>query len=464
MANSSAKKVPGPAGRTPSELPDGLSLGVPRLEFALDRATDWQIDQWRIMEAFRRGAQRIEIFVLLARSRESFRKTAKSTSAAPSLLGGNGLISMDPELEYQDMLGNLIAQAETAYQNEVKREFDSLPEDVQRAFSFEGGSLYNYFRIRPAYYNAGYDDPAGAIFTKMRTATLAGKNVVSPGVHQKLAEKLPTVDQFLNQCEPGLALKMGQLIRSVGGFVPRYIAPRQGQNFGPVLSNHALGLAIDIDPSGNPHIKDKDVIKILNEIAKKSGIDYGGSIMERGELPAEVWAAGMHKRAQSASDLVKVWLSKYLPVFEAQEERARLELEAAHAKTAAAKELILNKLSGNSTNPMSPALSVDEQDAIQKIKTLKKYHPISEIKGWAVLGIQTIPQLLAVALIKAGLRWGQSYHDTKDAMHFELVDDHGRAVVGPESHPRNVDELFPIGGAMAPVIKGGGKSSAKHAN
>ncbi|HUA65091.1 MAG TPA: hypothetical protein VME24_04540 [Alphaproteobacteria bacterium] len=444
MSNRSSKKPLGAPIATQSVSAGQFNLGLLELDLALDPNFAFTLDLWRISEAFRRGASSTQVYFLFMRSRQSSQQAVKSHRSQSFDLGQ---ISVDSELEYQDFLVSFINQAEMAYRHEMWVEFSGLPNDVQHAFAFKDGTpFYHYLRMRPAYYNAGYDNPAKTIFSCIRSAQLAGREVAG-GAHEALAKKLPDVDKLLDQWRPNLprlSVEIGKHL-SIGGFVPRYIAPRQGQKHPPSLSNHGLGLAIDIDPGNNPHIKDHDAIKTLNEIAKPSGIDYGNKIVDPGGLPPEDWAAQTWRRAQEASDLIKAWLTKYLPVYDAQKQRSQLEQQISHAKNLNEKNKLMDKLSGGDpSKAVTPALTPDETDAIQKIKTLLRFHLHSDLKTWAAHGIQTIPQLLAVALVKSGFRWGQCYITTKDAMHFELVDKKGKAVVSPESSPRTVDDLFPV--------------------
>jgi len=442
----------GPIGAASVVLTPSLTLGLSPLNFSPDPALQVEVDAWRIEEGFRRGGNWLEIQLRIMHEHDL--PVVAAEAARSYHLNGPSLRTSDIELESGKLLAEMVSSAENYYRAQVLDEFNNLPRDVQAAFGAKGVTPFeNYLRIRPAYYNAGYDDPADSIFSQLRQVRLVGHLVVSPGIHDKLADVLPKVDQILNQMQPGLALSMGKLIHSVGGFVPRFIAHRQGQKRPSPLSNHALGLAIDIDPSNNPHIKDHDVIVILNKIASATGIDYGKAIVQpAANVSAEDWAGQVHSKAQAASDLIKTWLQKYLPVYDEVVSRQALEQKLAKSKTPAEMDALLAQLSGGGV-PATPKLSDDEVEAVEKIKVLRKFHSADDLKTWSKHGIQTIPMLLAVALVKAGLRWGQTYSDTKDAMHFELVVK-GKAVVTPDSAPRTFDELFPQSASVAPVAKG----------
>src|SRR5205823_13084081 len=81
----------------------------------------------------------------------------------------------------------------------------------------------------------------------------------------------------------------------------------------PALSNHAFGLAVDIDSPWNPHIKDREVIEVLKEI---TGYDFGEYFVNRSEaIPSLDWAAQIHMRERDASNRLQDWLRRYLPIY-----------------------------------------------------------------------------------------------------------------------------------------------------
>src|SRR5207248_2302872 len=99
--------------------------------------------------------------------------------------------------------------------------------------------LAYYSKMRAVYYQNGYTTPAQDIFSKIGPAKFLKKHDVAGGLHEKFRERLPLLEQSLAQWSPGLPDKIAMQIQSVGGFVPRFIAPRQGEKrHTPALSNH----------------------------------------------------------------------------------------------------------------------------------------------------------------------------------------------------------------------------------
>jgi hypothetical protein len=233
------------------------------------------------------------------------------------------------------------------------------------------------------------------------------------GLHEKLRTRLLDVERTLNEWSPGLSSRVAKEVTSIGGFVPRYIATKEGQTGPQKLSNHAFGLAVDINSDWNPHIKDRSVIDVLTEI---TGFKYGAKFDPKASGDKVFIAMQEWQKSREASDKLKIWLGKYLPIYEAQ---------------------------SNS----SQQLDADEKLQLKLIGILLKFHSLKELKQWAVQGIQSLPHELVAAMTKNRIDWGEDYIGTKDSMHFELWP---KDVLPPDSPHRYVQDLLqnPAAGAM----------------
>jgi hypothetical protein len=301
-----------------------------------------------------------------------------------------------------------------SYRAMVEAEFRGLSAFVQSSFAFEKNDrLRYYFKIRAAFYQAGYSDPAGQVFAHIGETTLLGKPI-SGGVHELFATKISGLEPLLNGWKAGLAQEVAAQINGIGGFVPRYIAGSSK------LSNHALGLAIDIDPTTNPQLRG-ETIKVLNKVVAKQGLnyDFGKRLVakEKGLSPAD-WAAQTYVVASQASDAVRNWLKKYLDLYHDPDVQAMLGHPNLNAKS-------------------TKNLDAETWDNLKLLDELHRYHSAAEIRKWAEQGIQTLPFYLVVGLVKLGLRWGETYETTKDAMHFEF-----EGAIPPDSPQRPLNDLF----------------------
>ena len=358
------------------------------------------------MEAMRRGANEMQLVGLMWQWRKDHRQNQTFSPFAR--------LSLDlPPLSSSESLN--VWPWIDAYRNEVQQEFNSLPADVRGAFKSEKKeALPHYFELRPLYYCAGFSDPAETIFRSIVPAKLLGHSI-GGGVHEIYKDVLDQVPNILNHWSKGLAEKTGKQIRGVGGFVPRCIAPKQGHaNNEAHLSNHAFGLAIDIDPAWNPHIKDKLVIDALKGAV---GYDFGKPFVkdEKG-IPEIDKVAQTHLLAQAASRKVQEWLQKYLPVLDTVLEDERLTTPVPKGKQRPKPFLS----SFRETAPECRELDVDSALQVERLKTILRFHERKDLEQWALHGIQSIPLALAAAMAELKLRWGTCYQDSKDMMHFEV--------------------------------------------
>jgi D-alanyl-D-alanine carboxypeptidase len=392
-------------------LPVSEVLDSPEMERAL------------LMEALNRGAGTLELFRMLKTWRAQRQRRHPRTVF--------GLLNFDDVL-----VGGFADQAETFlvrqcredYDRMLRDEFSSLPDDVHDSFAFDKHEPFAYYcQMRPVFYRAGYSDPCETIFLKIEPAQFLGHNVAG-GLHEVFRDRLARLERELDSWSPGLSQRLSSQIKNknVGGFVPRYIAPKQGhRQKAPSLSNHAFGLAIDIDPDWNPHIKDQEVVDVLKEI---TGYDFGQVLVpkEKG-IPEMDRIAQTHARVHEASDRLRTWLKRYLPVYEA---------ELRKASTPASFP----------TDPAAPPVCEDPSEESKQIIRLLKYHKLAELKQWSTKGIESVPLELAAAMANLGFRWGGSYEHSKDIMHFELE---AKDALKPDQEARSLEDGLFAGNEFA---------------
>jgi hypothetical protein len=264
-------------------LGDSLRLSV-ALGFNEERAT--------IQEALSLGASEFQVFDLLFKIRQARSPSSQDLSVTgvhswrvqptdqTHYFTQELEIRLDPELTAK-ALGHLVSSEVRAYRQRVSREFKGLPDHVREAFGDPNNDKKDhevyYFEMRPIYYAAGYYNPAKQFLKDIQPVSFLDYNVAG-GLHQDFIEKLSGFESLVNSWKPGLSEtikkaiqagtnKKGVVLSSLGGFVPRGIAAKQGSGRkGFFLSNHAFGLAVDINSQWNPHIKDRDVIDVLKVI------------------------------------------------------------------------------------------------------------------------------------------------------------------------------------------------------
>jgi hypothetical protein len=335
---------------------------------------------WAILlDARRRGAGQLELLRIVKGWRMRRRR------ARPSTVYGLLNEAEWPSPSFaEDSDSFLVRRAIEEHERAMRQEFDGLPEFVQGSFQFgdDESAWYAYYTgVRAEFYRAGYADPAGTVFSQIQPAALLGKKVIG-GLHPIFIERLSGLEALLNSWSPGLAQRVAAQVESVGGFVPRNI-DTGGKKV--VLSNHAFGLAIDIDAATNPQFRNTKVIALLKQI---TGFDFSQEFQPKDRDISEMdRAIRIYSLVGEASDRLRAWLVRYLPVYEA--ETAARVCETPEGQTIA-----------------------DLVKAGVQLNVLKK---------WSREGIETIPMALAAAMATLGFRWGASYRESKDIMHFELL-------------------------------------------
>lgn len=445
-------RTPGAVGVASFRARAGL-LGVPPLSWDALERLEAEADQAAAREAYLRGADRPRVFRLLWDLHRRRRGMLGRDGLSPVGRVERGFLDGELELpEAPELWIDSVVQTEgDRYDDLVAGEFRGLPPFVQRVFCDPSPSGPNqrkghpapgspewiandrgyYLAMRPLYYLAGYTDPKGKIFDGIVEASLLGVPV-GGGVHRILLPLLASIGPLLDSWSPGLAAQVAATVRAggAGGFVPRRIAGSSE------LSNHAFGLAIDLAPGSNPHVV-RGLVPLLDEVVRREGVDYsfGRPALGKGEAKGvgradqamEIWI-----RAQAASDAVKAFLGREVPRW--------LEWKAALARQTVCE-------------PGTPDASDLEGDAglalvdalVEATRQKGERTPEGRtVRGWMEEGIQSLPLALVVALVTAGLRWGQEYSESKDAMHFELLG--AIAPDAPRRDPalRDLEALAPI--------------------
>lgn len=382
-------------------------------------------EQATVIEALKRGATQrlLEHWLVLKRQ------------------GGRPGSEPDP-IELRQMLEPEI----TAYQRMVAQEFNAMSPIPKGAFA----TLENYGQMRPLYYAAGFDDPCKDIFSQITGFTfLEGR--IAGGIHSAYIPLLNQVTSILSPI-PGLYQRISKLIKARSGFCPRFVAGTTS------LSNHAFGLAIDMDTvatyHADPHIRD-DVIPLLNKLVKlKAGFDYDfgsrftDTVNYDKVLNTKQRIMVNYYAAKRASEIIKEFLKENLSTLET----CRGEIARGAQKNAS---------KADKTNAAQAKMAVDNEWDLQLLQQLSQKVPVSELREWREHGILNMPlELVAAFYVGAqgnpNFQWGGNYIKSKDFMHFELKalgqGGHGAATLTPDvNETRTLEKLF--GPMFQPVMR-----------
>jgi hypothetical protein len=251
--------------------------------------------------------------------------------------------------------------------------------------------LEKYLAMRGAYYRAGWACINRDVFDQIVPATFFGIPVQG-GVHREMARVLKAVeDKFPGGLQ---GLDAGFVI---GGFVPRF------QEGSAQLSNHAFGLAIDIDPKWNPQLKSAAARAAF---ARATGEDIGRSLYP---VSSADMAAKIYEKVAAISKRLQEWLNLWLPQYE---QLMRSRADAVKDPEGKQKAASIDRQIGS------------DQD-LSAVAVLVREYSLATVKSWQAGGIGTIPPLVIQAFLEAGspngARWGGQYDNSKDFMHFELL-------------------------------------------
>jgi hypothetical protein len=282
-----------------------------------------------------------------------------------------------------------------------------------------------YLAMQGAYYRAGWTCIKRDVLDLIVPTTFFGAPVIG-GVHQEMAAVLAAIELDVRAKRPGLAQQRSAAGFIIGGFVPRL------QAGSGVLSNHAFGLAIDIDPDWNPQFKKPEVRKAF---ARATGYDIGQALYPASSMKE---VRTVYERVQKMSDHLKTWLTEWLPKYkEWREQRGA----AARERDGKKKVQALDDERKNNLDLNAVAVLVDE-------------YRLEVVEAWLVYGIVTIPPEIIESFLKIGrnngARWGGQYDNTKDIMHLELL-----KLVSPDSMARagRPGRRAPVSG-FADLIRG----------
>jgi hypothetical protein len=255
--------------------------------------------------------------------------------------------------------------------------------------------------MRGAYYCAGWPYIKDDMLRHMRFDCTFFGSPIPTGVHPAMADVLNSVEKALAASKPDLSnwLRAGKF--KIGCFVPRWV---RGSS---VLSNHAFGLAIDIDDGWNPMIK-----KALHKVDVISAFQRATGERLDVSFVAEPLASGfvgkVYERMAQVSKRLVDWLNRMLPIYE------QLQSDMEKAKKDARQKDEYQKLSKKWK---------DDKD-IQALDTLIKAYTRKKIDIWRVYGILSIPREVIEAFLSlgqtSGAQWGGRYKESKDNMHLEL--------------------------------------------
>ena len=220
---------------------------------------------------------------------------------------------------------------------------------VHFGHNFDGDPHHSYLNLKRLYLNhkERIADPAGYFSANIVTAKFFNKTTPA---HRDLQKALQAAQSSLT------ASGQSYHLDSAWSFVPR----TQNDN-SDKLSNHALGKAIDINPSTNPHITSPSEIRVINAVC--------GSV-----LPSGLLAEKNPDILRSASDHFKLTFN---------EDWINRQTDASLKKAINSRRVSLNK--------------------------------------YANKGFLDLPGPLIKALQSAGLTWGGNWKSAKDFMHFELI-------------------------------------------
>jgi hypothetical protein len=421
-----------------------------------------------LLEALDRGASRLDLML-------------RAETTINGYYHNQARFGFGLQLQYGSLPGSSVF-VDTAYRhfrNKIVTEFASLDKFVQRSFDFDGKlrskahsadmvadvAMNYYATTRIDYYVAGYDDPA-AIIGKITPATFLGHNVVG-GLHPTFIAKIPGIEKALQDDFPE-ALKVARDgITEIAGFVPR-----KQRGSVDALSNHAAGLAVDIDPDFNPDMAKLQINKKKNAerveeiliLKQITGYDFSRDALRGANGPEAVEKTWREQKA--ASDRLRLWLQTWMAYDDYAKEQARLR-EQKTKPTARLlgksqpepKYHLVDDLSLQPENqPTLPQpdlkyrlgddLSLPTADRLAEqtgdlalLHRLQLLKTRTELLHWRYGGILSIPLCLVRAMINNGFRWGGTYANHKDLMHFELE---LKDVEKPDSPPRPLSGLPPL--------------------
>jgi hypothetical protein len=212
--------------------------------------------------------------------------------------------------------------------------------------NFDGDPKRSYLNLRRLYQKKNIANPAAYFASNLVSIKFFNCKTVG---HRDLAGALNAAQSALISAGHNFTLA------NAWSFVPRTV------NFNiNILSNHALGTAIDINHQDNAHILSGDEILVINAVCRP--------VLTSGLL------------AETNPDVIRMASDHFRTTFNEQ--------------------------------------WVNQQTVSSLVKAIGNKR--SRLDGFARNGFLNLPTVLIRALQTAGLNWGGSWRNSKDFMHFEV--------------------------------------------
>jgi hypothetical protein len=198
-----------------------------------------------------------------------------------------------------------------------------------------------------------------------------------------------------------------------GGFNPRPVKFAKKYLLG-TLSEHATGMAVDIDDKQNAQLTANEWKFVENLVGKK--------VTRTGRWSSEAAAEGLWKDLKEVNDLfVKKIAAEIKRIEKERADKEKAEKEKA-AKDKAAKDKAPAK--------PAPAAAAVKATPAAAVKPVKLPTPLEEILGqnyrslspWVTNGFFRLPLDLVLELHAHGFVWGATFGTNVDLHHFELND------------------------------------------
>ena len=345
------------------------------------------------------------------------------------------------DLDSMEQIRGLIAPEVAAYDAKVEAEFNGLESFVRPSFGWDPGktALEKYREMRPVYCRAGFANPKTEIFDELVDVQFLAPSPqarrLPGGVQPEIADKLAGLHEALSALDPALADSFRP--RLLGGFVPRRVAGTK------TLSDHALGLAVDLNWDRNPHIKGAEMIRIVKEAtagapgAPADGYDFGkpfgNAALEASDRTAYI--RDVHAISTAAGAALQAWIGRALAreseilelieIAKALLADRQTERRATRAGTAA--RALADQRIGEARAELTAAQELLKEPDVRRLRTLRTLVPggnaterAATLRSWATNGVRDLPLELVVAMTAVGLTWGDEWKGHKDGMHFDL--------------------------------------------
>lgn len=300
------------------------------------------------------------------------------------------------------------------YDDLARLEWNQLEKHVKDPFlSFardQNVSGWKYYQsVRPFYYRAGFISPPRFLNQIRARASFLGRPLVG-GAHPELIRRLKVAErEFRKLTKQTNQSRIGAWDpqqKRIGCFVPR------GTTTGG-WSNHALGLAVDIDYRSNPFVRGKkadlidEVIAWMfdtGQVKRKISVQESWVKREFGPQVQDALAKQLYENTKYASDAVQSFLRNYLDDW-----LKRTESGASPPNTNPGNEAhrLLTKMF-QLWGGKGPAKDPHQWRGYIALRKLRAD------------GFLTFSMNVLIAMKRAGLRSGTEFVGGKDIMHFDV--------------------------------------------